>query len=56
MTDAVSPEAKAAMEGRIAMKRLGTVDDVAYAVVFLASEQAGYMTGTVLNISGGLYT
>lgn len=56
MTDAVTPEAKAAMEGRIAMKRLGTVDDVAYAVVFLASEQAGYMTGTVLNISGGLYT
>lgn len=56
MTDAITPEAKAAMEGRIAMKRLGTVDDVAYAVVFLASEQAGYMTGTVLNISGGLYT
>ena len=32
------------------------VDDVAYAAVFLASEQAGYITGTVLNVSGGLYT
>ncbi|HEV8657629.1 MAG TPA: SDR family oxidoreductase, partial [Thermoanaerobaculia bacterium] len=30
--------------------------DVAYAVVFLASEQASYITGTVLNVSGGLYT
>jgi 3-oxoacyl-[acyl-carrier protein] reductase len=56
MTEAVTPEAKAAMEGRIAMKRLGTVDDVAWAVVFLASDQAGYVTGTVINISGGLYT
>ena len=56
MTDAMTPEAKEALEGRIALKRLGTVDDVAYAAVFLASEQAGYITGTVLNVSGGLYT
>ncbi len=56
MTDAMTDEAKTKLEERIAMKRLGTPDDVAYAVVFLASEQAGYITGTVLNVSGGLYT
>ena len=56
MTDAMTAEAKQALESRIALKRLGTPDDVAYGVVFLASEQAGYITGTVLNISGGLYT
>ena len=41
---------------RIALKRLGTTDDIAYSVVFLASEQAGYITGMVMNVSGGLYT
>ena len=56
MTDAMTQEAREALEGRIALKRLGTVDDIAFAVVFLASEQAGYITGTVLNVSGGLYT
>lgn len=56
MTDAMADEARQALEGRIALKRLGTGDDVAYAAVFLASEQAGYITGTVLNVSGGLYT
>ena len=56
MTDAMTDDAKQALEGRIALKRLGTPDDVAYAAVFLASEQAGYITGTVLNVSGGLYT
>jgi len=56
MTDAMTAEARKMLEDRIALKRLGTVDDVAYATVFLASEQAGYITGTVLNVSGGLYT
>jgi 3-oxoacyl-[acyl-carrier protein] reductase len=56
MTDAMTDEAKQALETRIALKRLGNVDDIAYAAVFLASEQAGYITGTVLNVSGGLYT
>jgi len=45
-----------ALEERLAIKRLGTPDDIAYAVVYLASEQASYITGTVLNVSGGLYT
>jgi len=56
MTDAMTDDAKSKLEERIALKRLGTPDDVANAVVFLASEQAGYITGTVLNVSGGLYT
>jgi 3-oxoacyl-[acyl-carrier protein] reductase len=56
MTDAMTDEARKSLEGRIALHRLGTPDDIAYAVAFLASEQAGYITGTVLNVSGGLYT
>jgi len=56
MTDALEQQARETLESRIALKRLGTGDDVAYAVAFLASEQAGYITGTVLNVSGGLYT
>lgn len=56
MTDAMTGEAKKGLEDRIAMRRLGTTDDIAYAVVYLASEQASYVTGTVLNVSGGLYT
>jgi 3-oxoacyl-[acyl-carrier protein] reductase len=56
MTDALGGEAREKLTERIALKRLGTPDDIAHAVVFLASEQAGYITGTVLNVSGGLYT
>jgi 3-oxoacyl-[acyl-carrier protein] reductase len=56
MTEAMTEEARKGMTERIAARRLGTPDDIAYAVVFLASEQAGYITGTVLNVSGGLYT
>ena len=56
MTDAVGEAAREKLTERIAVKRLGTTDDIAYATVFLASEQASYITGTVLNVSGGLYT
>jgi 3-oxoacyl-[acyl-carrier protein] reductase len=56
MTDAMTDEARTALESRIALRRLGSPDDVAYAVAFLASEQASYITGTVMNVSGGLYT
>jgi 3-oxoacyl-[acyl-carrier protein] reductase len=56
MTDAMTDAARKTLEERIALRRLGTVDDIAYAVVFLASEQASYVTGTVMNVSGGLYT
>lgn len=56
MTDAMTADARQNLEDRIALKRLGSPDDVAHAVVFLASEQASYITGTVINVSGGLYT
>ncbi|MFL6264390.1 MAG: 3-oxoacyl-[acyl-carrier-protein] reductase [Thermoanaerobaculia bacterium] len=55
MTDALPEASKEALTGSIALKRLGTVDDVAAAVLFLASEEAGYITGHTLNVSGGLY-
>ena len=56
MTDAMTHEARKTLESRIALRRLGNPDDIGYAVAFLASEQASYITGTVLNVSGGLYT
>jgi 3-oxoacyl-[acyl-carrier protein] reductase len=56
MTDALDEAARNTLAERIALKRLGTPDDIAHAAVFLASEQASYITGTVLNVSGGLYT
>ncbi|HWS72014.1 MAG TPA: 3-oxoacyl-[acyl-carrier-protein] reductase [Thermoanaerobaculia bacterium] len=56
MTDALNDEQRGKLEERIALRRLGKTDDIAYACVYLASEQASYITGTVLNVSGGLYT
>jgi 3-oxoacyl-[acyl-carrier protein] reductase len=56
MTTTLADDARKTLEGRIALRRLGTPDDVAFAAVFLASEHAGYITGAVLNVSGGLYT
>jgi 3-oxoacyl-[acyl-carrier protein] reductase len=55
MTDVLADDVREKLTDRIAIKRLGTTDDIAYAVVFLASEQASYITGTVLNVSGGMY-
>jgi 3-oxoacyl-[acyl-carrier protein] reductase len=54
MTAAMTPEARAALSGPIPLERLGTPQDVANAVAFLASEQAAYITGQVLVIDGGL--
>jgi 3-oxoacyl-[acyl-carrier protein] reductase len=47
--------ARASLTGQIPLGRLGTADDVAAAVAYLASDEASYVTGTVLNVSGGLY-
>jgi 3-oxoacyl-[acyl-carrier protein] reductase len=55
MTESLPEASREALTGSIALKRLGTVDDVAWAVLFLASEEAGYITGHTLNVSGGLY-
>ena len=54
MTDALSDEAKQAILGMIAMKRYGQVDEIAGVVSFLASKDASYVTGQVIEISGGL--
>jgi 3-oxoacyl-[acyl-carrier protein] reductase len=54
LTDAMSEEAKQATLSGIPAGRLGTPEDVAAAVRFLASEEAGYITGQVLAVDGGL--
>jgi 3-oxoacyl-[acyl-carrier protein] reductase len=55
MTAKLSQELKDNMVGHIALKRIGKAQDVAAAVRFLASEEAAYITGHVLNVNGGLY-
>lgn len=55
MTRALSEDQQSALKGNIPLGRLGSADDVANAVVFLASDQAGYVTGTTLHVNGGLY-
>jgi 3-oxoacyl-[acyl-carrier protein] reductase len=54
MTQGLSPELKSKVNEMIPMGRPGTDMDVAHAVSFLASEGAGYITGHVLNINGGM--
>lgn len=55
MTAVLAPELKEKLLGSIPLKRLGSADDVAAAVRFLASEEAGYITGHVLDVNGGMY-
>jgi 3-oxoacyl-[acyl-carrier protein] reductase len=55
MTDVLPEATKKAMFEGIPLGRLGRPEDIACAVVYLASEEAGYVTGQVLNVSGGLY-
>lgn len=54
MTDAMTPEAKKGMLGQIPLDRLGSPQDIAGVVAFLASEHAGYITGQVLTVDGGM--
>ncbi len=55
MTDALPEQKRQELAARIPLERLGSVDDIAYAVMFLASEQAGYITGQVIGVNGGMY-
>ena len=55
MTAGLSEELKQNMLAHIPLKRFGKSEDVAAAVKFLASEEAGYITGAVLNVNGGMY-
>ena len=54
MTDVLSDEAKAKLASQIPMGSLGSPEDVAQAVLFLASDQSRYITGQVLAIDGGM--
>ncbi len=54
MTDALSDTIKDEILTQIPMKRLGSVKDIAQMAAFLASEKAGYITGQVININGGM--
>lgn len=55
MTEALDEKQKAAIQDRIPMGRLGSVDDIAQAVSFLLSDMSLYITGQVLQVNGGLY-
>jgi len=54
MTEVLSDAVKNASMEQIPMKQFGSADDIAHAVAFLASEEAGYITGQVLCVDGGM--
>jgi len=55
MTDVLPGEAKEELKKRIPLGRMGSPRDVAAAIVFLASDEAAYITGHVLDVNGGMY-
>ena len=55
MTDVLNDQQRSAMLTQIPLDRAGTPEDVASAVVFLASDQASYITGHVLDVNGGMH-
>lgn len=55
MTAVLPEKSREALLQNIPMERLGTADDVAHAVGFLVSPQAGYITGQILSVNGGMY-
>ncbi len=52
---AISPERLASLMASIPLGRLGTPQDIAHAAVFLTSPQAGFITGAVLDVNGGMF-
>jgi 3-oxoacyl-[acyl-carrier protein] reductase len=55
MTDELSEKVREELLGMVPVGRIGSAEDVANGVLFLASREAGYITGHVLNINGGMY-
>ena len=54
MTDVLNDKQKAAIMERVPVKRLGTPDEIAGAVVYLASDEAAYVTGQTIHVNGGM--
>jgi len=55
MTDALPEKVRDELAAQIPLERLGSADDIANAVVFLAQEASGYITGQVIAVNGGMY-
>jgi 3-oxoacyl-[acyl-carrier protein] reductase len=55
MTEALPEKTREGLQQQIPLERLGSVDDVANAVLFFASDLSGYITGEVLSVNGGMY-
>jgi 3-oxoacyl-[acyl-carrier protein] reductase len=55
MTDALNEQARKSLQEQVPLGRLGSPEDIAHAVAFLASPQAGYVTGETLHVNGGMY-
>ena len=56
MTDSLPEDQKAALASQIPMARLGTVDEIAQAVLFLAVDSGSYITAQTIHVNGGMYT
>lgn len=54
MTDVLTEDQKTAINTKIPMARMGSAEDIASAVAFLASEEANYVTGSTLHVNGGM--
>ena len=55
MTQSLNESQQQAILSQIPLGRMGEAKDIANAVAFLASEEASYITGTVLHVNGGMY-
>ncbi len=55
MTDVLPEKVKEELLAQIPLERLGSADDIANAVLFLAAERSGYITGQVIGVNGGMY-
>jgi 3-oxoacyl-[acyl-carrier protein] reductase len=55
MTDALPEKVREELTAQIPLERLGSAEDIANAVLFLAAERSGYVTGQVIAVNGGMY-
>lgn len=55
MTAALAEDVQRELTAQIPLERLGSAEDIAHSVLFLASDQAGYITGQVIGVNGGMY-